>query len=301
MTVTGPTGQIVRFAGSPRYSTARNIAIAAGKLAYRKSRPYLMAKAVPIVQKMAASRIRRAWRRYQYYNKKPRGRKRKYAQFSRRHVGNVSGVSNSKVIEVANPGPISHDTRTIYLTDMTLIPRASFGARNQRERNVLFLTGCKIDMEVLNTTTSPMYFNVAIVSPRTTTIVSTQNFFRNNGNGSSRSTTFDTSLRGLDVHTYAINSDLYTVLMHKRFRLGPKNNEDDYAEANGRNYMNFTHWKRIGRQFRYNSNSDSNAEKPCFFIYWSDFFGAPGGTAQQIGAMQITKNMKTYFRETGNN
>lgn len=237
----------------------------------------------------AARTIGRAWRR-----RSRRGRKR---IFSRTQIGERVGTTTAKAVYTANIPKIL-DTRTLYQTEITSLPqKASFGENNTRLRQIANVRGFKVCMEVRNQSENPMYFNIAVISPKdSNAVVSEPGFFRGYTQ-SNRSVDFSTGRSSNEFHCLPINADKYTVLKHKRYRLIPVNQAQTvYNDHSGHNYMNIGFYTRLKRQVRYQENGVTESGK-CYLVYWCDEFLSSAGTPSVSEQMQVNEKVVTYFKE----
>lgn len=223
-------------------------------------------------------------------------RQAKRARFSTRNVGEPVGTSTSKRFTSKDTTSVAKDSRTLYSEELTIIPHSSNNVIDNRQRNIVNLRGFKICMEFLNNIGQTQYFHVAIVSPKNSnSTVETTDFFR--GTGSSRAVDFGQALSSLDFHCRGINTDKYTVLMHKRYRI-QGNSNSTYVDRSGRNYMNMMMYKKIKRQLRFEQTADNSPiSGRIFLVYWSDLFATADGTAPTTGAYAVGERHIAYFKE----
>jgi hypothetical protein len=164
----------------------------------------------------------------------------KRSKFSADNIGFDPGTETTKRYQSANLNGTLRNSRTLHTFNLCQVPLQATNTGptiNTRERQLINLKGFKFCVEVRNETTAPMYYNWAIISPKdsTATAISSTEFFR--GNGISRNQAFDTTLSG-QMHCLPINSDKFTILEHKRFRLNTSTGTT-YTNEDGSSYMNF--------------------------------------------------------------
>jgi len=235
----------------------------------------------------AAGKIGRAYRRS----------RAKKAKFSRRNIGEPVGSGTAKRYVTETINPVNEDTRVLYQYGLTDIDQGT--AINQRERRMVNLRGFKICMEVKNIATTPLYLNVAILSPKDGAAdVTTSDFFR--GAGANRGRDFGIGLNSNEFHCLPINSDRYTILKHKRYRLVPGNTPSDTASLNGYSYMNLDWWVPLKRQIRYDADTGQPESGKVYMVYWADNFSTAGGSAVNPAQMVVTRRVVTYFKEPKN-
>lgn len=237
----------------------------------------------------AARTIGRAWRR--------RRRSTRKRLFSRTQIGERVGTSTAKAVYTANL-PKSLDTRTLYQTEVTQIAQKNaFGENNTRLRQIANVRGFKVCMEIRNQSTNPMYFNIAVISPKDSNAVVTESGFFRGYQETSRSVDFSSGRSSNEFHCLPINSDKYTVLKHKRYRLVPVNqNSTVYMDQSGHNYMNIGFYTQLKRQVRWQDNGVTETGK-CYLVYWCDEFLTAAGTPAIAQQMQVNEKVVTYFKE----
>ena len=259
------------------------------RIAYGTARRYAP-RVAGFAARVAANRIGRAYRRY-----RRRSRKRK-ALFSRQSIGNPVGHSNAKRTEVANTGFNAQDSRTLYSESLTDMP---FGQNiDERQRNIINYRGCQVCLEVRNERAELMYFNVAVLHRKDSDgAPSTADFFR--GAGSDRGLDFANGRNSCEFRMTPINSDIYTVLRHKRYLIGPAVGATLYNEHRRPNYLTLRWYMKIKRQLRYNNNAVVTPEKGHVYLcYWCDYMGAGSGQAPLADIMRVRNFHRAYWRET---
>lgn len=246
------------------------------------------------------SNFKKAYRAAKWIRNKRRKR------FSTRNVGEPIGTSNSKRCETGTNGttPEPLRTRSLYNQGLVDIQRQAQFENNldRRIRDVINLRGVRVCMEVQNTSDAPMYFNMAIISPKDGTSGIQQNdFFRSQKGGGDRSVDFNIQLTSGEFHCLPINNDKYTVLKHKRFRLAPKPiglTAANYTQGQGLNYKNIDFYQPIKRQIRYQADSVTPQSGQVWMVWWCDNFLTPGGTSSQVNKGFFSYRTIAYFRET---
>jgi hypothetical protein len=143
-----------------------------------------------------------------------------------------------------------------------------------------------------------MYYNWAIIAPKdsTATAISATEFLR--GNGISRNQAFDTTLSGSQMHCLPINTDKFTVLEHKRFRLNTSTGPT-YTNEDGSSYMNFNKYVPVNRQLRYKNNSNDPTQGDIWMVHWASGYMQNTGTAVATNAYRQSESIVTYFKEPG--
>lgn len=246
----------------------------------------------------AAGRIGR-WA-YKRWRKRRRSgyRASKKARFG---IGERVGSSNSKqVVQQRDTGFTPLPSRTLNITNLTGTDQGTANNRQDRQSTIINCRGFKICMAVRNNIgATPMYYNVAVISPKNAGDVTPQNFFRGTGT-LSRGLDFDNDRTPLEFHCLPINTDKFYVLKHKRYRLGPENrNNQVYNDQKMNNFMNIDWYVRLKRQLRYD-DPDANfpIDGSVYLVQWCDTYDATAGLAPTAAAMQIMQRHIMYFRDS---
>ena len=213
--------------------------------------------------------------------------------FKSTRVGNAEGPP-SKSHTVKDTSTVLKSTRTLYSVELTEIQRnTTTNDMHRREGQVVFIKGFKICLEIENQSSSPLYFNYAIIAPRCGTTVTTNDFFR--GLDGERSVDFSLALSSQDFHCRAINSDKYTVLKHKKLLLacfGSTNNDGGTRSA----YEALDMWVPLNRQIRYEDVDTDLSCNPVFMVYWMDKFTTTGGSIISGGTCAVSEQVNVYFK-----
>lgn len=228
------------------------------------------------------------------YTFNPYTRRAKYTP-KKQQVGEPLGTSTAKKHAVDFP-QASRNGRTLYLSELTDIARTSTNEIFKRQRDVINLRGFRLQGEIQNNGTKPIYVNMAVICCKSAQTVSVTDFFRSPAGTDERATDFSTNLSSIDFRTLAINDDEYIVLLHKRFRLEGTGGTGAVSKT-GFTYKTFKRWLSLNRQLRYGSTGASTCETPVFFVHWADQFLTPGVTGAQTNIYDIAFKMQTYFRE----
>lgn len=217
------------------------------------------------------------------------------SRFGRSNVGEAVGTGTSKVRVYQNTSTENLSTRTLYSDELTNIPAGD--ERNERERNLVNLRGFKICATVYTRGSVPLYVNLAVLAPKVNqNPPATENFFRNPGQ--QRGQNFSNALTAMEFHCLAINTDKYTVLRHKRYRLGQAATSTQFETHGGNpSYMNINWWIPMKRQLRYEDRTnDSPVDGICFFTYWFDRLNANGGSSP-FAEVSMQRYITSYFRD----
>lgn len=214
---------------------------------------------------------------------------------SRRNIGEPPGTGVSKRAEVRDVQGLNLGTRVLYVRELTNIPHGANNDINTRQRNCVFYSGSKICMELRNADTDPQYINIAVISPKFGGAPTVDQFFRDSNLG--RSIDFGIGLSSLDFHCKPINSDRFTILRHKRYRLQGTGSAT-YVENGGKNYMNTEFYVKVKRQLRYENNADTvPSTGGVYLVYWMDKFNTQAGIVGTSNASVASERIITYFKE----
>lgn len=212
------------------------------------------------------------------------------------------GTSDSKRTTAIDDAYGSDTMCTLQIWNPTTISRSTgVDDLNTRESDTAVIKGFRLCMELANVnTTTPMYYNLALVVPRDNTSVSSTDFFRSQG-GTSRSANFDpATLSAMELHCLPINTDRYVVLWHKRHRL-----EAGDVTSMGRDKKNIDFYTTIQKQIRFD-DALSNPRKDIFLVGWASFFGRTAGTTAASGQNDTSETFRyalkvvTYFDDPAN-
>lgn len=221
----------------------------------------------------------------------------------RRKVGEDPGTSNTKQREV-DYDDLVVSTRELYLKKLTQIPLddKAWESRDQRERNVIYISGFKYCMAVRNNSTNCMYFHYAVIAPKNPQEFNGNpkaNFFRSPG-GPERAVDFSTMLGAIEFDCNPINPDKHTILLHKKCLIGPFFTIDTpnrYQNGVSPNWVNIEGYVPLNRQIRYESNGEEQ-DGPVWLVYWFDNHLASKNSIPVTGQVTLQQKFVVYFRET---
>lgn len=218
-----------------------------------------------------------------------------------KRVGERIGTSNARVEQIEQRFAI--DSKTLHQQRLLdLIKDTSFNdSTDRRLRDVVNFRGLKFCVHIRNTLAANkvLYGHLAIIScknePDDQTI-STSNFFRSQGESTTRSVDFNSATRtGLDYYCLPLNTDLYNVHKHKRFRLNPANSTE------GRQERMIEFWLPVKRQLRYQSSSSLPEGKNMYLLMWftnlEEVDGSPAGDPL-ANVAQVDYRITKWFRQT---
>jgi len=218
---------------------------------------------------------------------------------SRQLIGQPKYASTCKKNQVLNFATNSADSRGLYSADLTVLTQGT--AINNRLRSQIYLSGIKLRHEFINNGDVPLYLNCAVLGlkgPSTGSALSTNNFFT--GEQSDAAMNFNTSLSSLQFAERSINTNLYTVLWHRRFLLANKGSSSAFYNAVSRtapSFLKIDKYIKIGRVIKYDVDGDAPQDGAVYSAFWTDRFLSAAGTAATVGAFGYSSNHAIYFRE----
>lgn len=246
--------------------------------------------------KARAKRIQNARKQQSRWRRKYMNKKRSSPPQARRigYTRNHGASLNRTVIDLPT-APV--ETRRLYIYPCTEIPKVTpndVDNPHVRRRDITFIKGFRMCLQLQNTRENLVLFNYAIIVPKAQQNVTTQDFFRSRKN-TERGQDFDpTVLDSNDFHCSPINTDRYMVLGHKRYKLGAT------GATNPPKFKFIDRYFKINRQLRYDDGSNIPLYHPIFVVFWFDEVMSNAGTAPIVG-MRRNINIKTYFSEPGSN
>jgi hypothetical protein len=248
----------------------------------------------PSAYKYGSKIARFLYRRY-------KSRKRSPAKKARIGIGEAVGSSSSKqALQSRDIGFQALASRTLMIDNLTGTDQGTANNRQDRQNTIINCRGFKVCMAVRNNIgNAPVYYNVALVSPKNSGAITTDNFFRGQGNAS-RGLAFDNSRTALEFHCLPLNTDNKYILKHKRYRLAPENGgNQQYNNQRSNSYMNINWYVKLKRQLRYD-DADSNfpIDGSVYLVQWCDTFDAASGSASAPSTVQIMQRHIMYFRES---
>lgn len=229
-----------------------------------------------------------------YIHRKSRRYKKRREEMKRKRakVGEPMGKAAAKT-HINNTALTSRNTRTQYIQEMTGMPQITTASSiSSRSRQIINSIGFKLCIEFENMETVPLYINWAVISTKHgNTTPGVINFFRSQDSGTSRATTFNNTLTSNEFRCLPINTDIYNVLMHKRFIVAGTSTNTGYSHRVLDKYI------KINRQLRYPTTGDIECETPIYIVYWADKPLQGTGTVPVASAYQVQFKIIHYFKE----
>ena len=242
--------------------------------------------------------MRRGMRTARKYRRIARGKRQRFgrstfgfspgSQLTRRHLA----------VETYN---YSLNTRVLNVNDLTQIAQGP--NLNQREYDMIYVSGYKISMQLRSGRPDPSMFHVALIAPREYCGVAEtpnfqENFFR--GFEQTRGIDFSTALASQQFHEYPINSDKFHIFWHKRFVIGPEDTTSPVEEYNvgvSKNWKWIKKYVPIKRQIRFENGTAGSATNRIYLVQWGDLFlNDPASTPQ--GWLTGQKVITLYFKDS---
>lgn len=214
-------------------------------------------------------------------------------------LGDRRGKDTCKRSLQRNTGTASNtslSTRTLYTEALNDISGTANNAINARQRDVAYVTGTKICMAVNSLSPLPLHFNWAVVSRKdqADAAPTVTDFFRSMAG--TRSQNFATGLSSLQFSCLPINKDKYHILTHHR-RLLASTGEATVNDGVRKSYIEVQKWIPIKRQFRFDGDAATTAERRYFLVYWFDTWMAQAASAPIADQVAVYEHHTTYFRE----
>jgi len=215
-----------------------------------------------------------------------------------------AGASRTQLVEVDD------NIQTRSLTGIGSIPLTlinnsttlSYDSLCQgRISNRVYISGFQINMsmEVHSTVitnppkNSPLVVNVAVVVPKNQAGVSVNNFFR--GHGNETGIDFASARSGLALATLPINTDLYSILYHKRFKLWEMYQSGMRPDSAKLGSTHRKIWVPLKRMITFEDGT-SGANDNAYVIYWCDYLSTPASGTSVLGALNFRYRAITYYR-----
>ena len=188
-------------------------------------------------------------------------------------------VMSLNITETALPTLIL--TRTLYQVNALRINKQSANDElKYRDKDITLVKGLKFIFNLTNQGQRPIYFNLAVVSPKNETgTVTTNRFFRSN-DIDNRAANFDNNRTSIEFHHDGINTDIFDVIKHHRRIIRPAGHGTDGRkggdyDSSGSSYQVIKQYVPIHRKFAYGGSATLPSGRSLYVIYWCDFWGNP--------------------------
>jgi len=225
-----------------------------------------------------------------------------YKNKARRQTGEDIVGDTAKATRIRSDGAQLYATNVPYFNDPIQIDRRTTTSYllNQRERDLIYLSGIKICLTVWNnlasTAGNELYFNVALVSAKNQRTIGATDFFRCY-TGAKRGMDFtDAALTPHERYCLPINADEHVVHWHHRKILVPGIANQGSATKEQRPYE-ITKYVPIKRQIRFESGTSGGAITLFRVVWWVGRVGATAALASEANALSVDHKFVTHFRE----
>lgn len=257
----------------------------------------------------------RTKRRQRHYTRIKAGlRYRSKAQSPRLSIGEPVGYGVCKTATTSSNDHFTTDT-DVQFPSNTLnavnisdgIDKATTAQIDERERDIVNVRGYTLCLNIASRKMlEPLMFHWAIVAPKDSQNITGDAFLR--GYNEERTRDFKatdvTTLSGTDLARNPINTDAFTVFMHKKFLLHPIQAEGDttnadypFIKSSNTGMKTFQKYIRINRQMRFNGAASTT---PIYLCWWaaSPFkkTSDPAGST----AYTMTYRVVAHFKEPKN-
>lgn len=226
--------------------------------------------------------------------------KGKRAAFSKTNIGKRVGEATAKRFGILADWQ-SLASRTKAIINLTGIPKSTAASLTARDRDIINLRGFQIhfDFQVLGTVYQ--YVNMAILSPKDALTVEDEDFFRTAGLDSTRYVDFSNALSSMQFAHLGLNTDRYTVLLHKRWKVNTRIESASVNRGIGSSdWRTYKTYVKVNRQISYDSASSQQCNDPIFMVIWTDQPGAIAASTPAPAVLQWASLITTYFKEPKN-
>lgn len=227
-------------------------------------------------------------------------RARKFKSRQLRRIPRVSNTAKCKIVD--NGGTVNPlSSRTLYNKLLTEIFQGD--SKNQRERDLCWISGFRLRMTFHNRTLIPQTCNVAIVSPKdpfpdenipTLNTFNAAEFFSNLGEPNRTGLNANNLLNSLEWGQLPINTDKHAVIWHTRFKLGVQGTGENFSSGELKNYRYLSRYVKVGKKVAYVNSGGAACEAPMYLLVWTAPFNEQAGPVN-VGVMNYTSHIVTYF------
>lgn len=253
---------------------------------------------MPSYRKRTRSRPRRRpVRRVRVPRRRPKKTAGKTKRFGRSQIGWPVGSQTYKAHIVQSGSNESIDTRVLNWLDLTSIPKTVSNDNNDRQRGVVNLRGWKIYFQILSNCSQLLKFNMAIISPKNDGAGVTNTDFFRDPTAENRAMSFSTAQPQLVMSAYPINTDLYTVLQHKRYNIIAGTSGGTSLALTGKNWRDFNFYVPLKRQLRFADASADSARQHVFLVFWIDPLLSSPGAVSVAAQATIGYRIHAVFKE----
>lgn len=242
---------------------------------------------------MVTGRSRARKRTYAAVKKMYRAKKNGSA-FSRTNIGKRVGESTGKHWAILADWQLLA-SRTLAKFELTQISRTAGNTINLRQRDIVNLRGFAINFDFQCLGTNFQYVNMAVLSSKEDNDVNVTDFFRSGGLGTTRYLDFDNALSSLQFAHLGINSDKYTILLHKRWKVNRSTRGTGSAD-----WRTYKRYLKVNRQIQYDSEIASSCLDKIFLVIWTDLPGNTQTATPTADMLTYGVHVTTVFKEPKN-
>lgn len=163
---------------------------------------------------------------------------------------------------------------------------------HKRSRDIILHKGSKICFDVKSRLKVPAYLNCAIVIPKSANTVNATNILR--GNSAEREVAIDNTRSYLDLRCMPINTDLYTVVKHKRMTILPDSDKSTTV-SEGRDYRMIEEYIKTNRKIYFNGSASTPLQN-MFMVWWCDYYNSPTGGLTTL-TLDVNWKIIDYFHD----
>lgn len=241
------------------------------------------------------------------YKRSYRSRAKKRARFGRKNVGAPVGSGTAKSV-VSNNVDNTATASFAALSTSVQFPlcniqrQDAFNQLNRRKGDIVNVRGIKMCLDLRNlSATIPIIVHVCILAPRSGLTVLSNDFFRGHGDTDKNIDMTNTSppMSWMETTCNGINTDLYTVLLHKRYFL---HYADQTAGVLAGNTMSkqrklFKKYFKLNRQISYDGANATPEAAPPLLVVWYDEYRRRPTVAATNNLLEYSLYTVTYFRD----
>jgi len=229
-----------------------------------------------------------------------RSKRRNVGMQQRLAVGTRVGSSIGKCDQIEDSFSIGTKDLKQYKL-LNLEKSTDLSDTQKRNRDLVNFRGIKLCINFRNATNAGdanyariLHGHVAVVSPRAldaVTDIPMGDFFRSQGEVGKRGKDFAIDLTGLDFRCLPINTDLYYIHQHYKFKLARGSTDSGGKE------MLYEKYLPLKRQIRYENQGATPEGKNMYLLLWFSFVGEAGGSVT-AGSVETEMRVTRFFKES---
>lgn len=251
--------------------------------------------------KMPYGRVGRYRRSYSRFKKR--------RKFGRTNIGAPVGSGTAKSVVTQNvtnvpaSGPSTFSALFVNQFPLCNIQRQdAFNQLNRRKGDQVNLRGIKICLDLRNTSpTVSLIVHVCILAPRSGLTVLANDFFRGHGDTDKNIDMTNTTppFNWQESTCNGINTDLYTILMHKRIFLDYNDKGVGITAGNeySKNRKMIKKYLKLKRQLQYDGTGTTPESAPPILVIWYDTYRRLATSPATNDLLDYYLYTVTYFRD----